>query len=225
MAKVLVVEDDPGIQNAVGDWLESQFHTVEVAENGFDALEFLKTYEFEVVVLDLNLPDIDGLKVLKEYRARGGVARVLILSARSEIVDREIGLDQGADDYLIKPFHPRELSARLRALLRRPAVEASPVITVGSLALDVATFSLTRNGQPIKLQPKEFALLEFFMRHPDRVFSADAILEKVWKADSDISSDTLRVHIKRLRDKLDIEGLPSPIQTLKGVGYRLDSHS
>ncbi len=222
MAKVLIVEDDPEICTTVKDWLENQLHTVEVVGCGEDALEYLKTYDFDVIILDLYLPDIDGLEVLQKYRAKGGVARVLILTGRNEVRDRERGLDLGADDYLGKPFHPRELAARLRALIRRNTMGSSTQLAVGRFVLDLTTLKLLRNGEAIQLLPKEFTLMELFMRNPDQVFHPEQILQKIWSADTETSPETLRVHIKRLRDKIDIEGTPSPIQNIKGMGYKLD---
>ncbi len=222
MAKVLIVEDDPEICTTVKDWLENQLHTVEAVGRGEDALEYLKTYDFDVIILDLYLPDIDGLEVLQKYRAKGGAARVLILTGRNEVRDRERGLDLGADDYLGKPFHPRELAARLRALIRRNTMDSSTQLTVGRFVLDLSLLKLLRNGEAIQLLPKEFTLMELFMRNPDQVFHPDQILQKVWSADSETSPETLRVHIKRLRDKIEVAGEPSPIQNIKGMGYKLD---
>ncbi len=222
MAKVLIVEDDPEICTTVKDWLENQLHTVEAVGRGEDALEYLKTYDFDVIILDLYLPDIDGLEVLQKYRAKGGGARVLILTGRNEVRDRERGLDLGADDYLGKPFHPRELAARLRALIRRNTMDSSTQLTVGRFVLDLTLLKLLRNGEAIQLLPKEFTLMELFMRNPDQVFHPDQILQKIWSADSETSPETLRVHIKRLRDKIEVAGEPSPIQNIKGMGYKLD---
>ncbi len=223
MAKVLIVEDDPGVCETVRDWLENQHHAVEVVNCGLDAVEYMKTYAYDVIILDLYLPDIDGLEVLQKYRGGGGTARVLILTGRNEVRDREHGLDLGADDYLGKPFHPRELAARLRALLRRDSMNTSTQLTVGNFVLDLTAMKLLRSGETITLLPKEFTLMELFMRNPDQVFHPDQILQKVWTADSETSPETLRVHIKRLRDKIDTEGKPSPIQNIKGLGYKLDS--
>lgn len=222
MAKVLIVEDDPGVCETVKDWLENQFHSVEIAGCGEEALEYLRSYDFDVIILDLYLPDIDGLEVLQKYRAKGGAARVLILTGRNEVNDRERGLDLGADDYLGKPFHPRELAARLRALIRRNSMDSSTKLTVGKFVLDLTGLKLLRNGEPIQLLPKEFTLMELFMRNPDQVFHPEQILQKIWSADTETSPETLRVHIKRLRDKIQVEGKPSPIQNIKGMGYKLD---
>ncbi|HIA51933.1 MAG TPA: response regulator transcription factor [Candidatus Melainabacteria bacterium] len=225
MAKVLIVEDDIGICETVKDWLENQLHTVEAVHCGEDAIEYLKTYDYDVIILDLYLPDIDGLDILQKYRATGGTARVLILTGRNEVRDRERGLDLGADDYLGKPFHPRELAARLRALIRRDSMNTSTQLIVGKFLLDLTKLKLMRNGEAIQLLPKELTLMELFMRNPDHVFNAEQILQKVWSADAETSPETLRVHIKRLRDKIDVEGQPSAIQNIKGLGYKLSSEN
>lgn len=223
MAKILLVEDDPSVCGTISDWLTSQLHTVECVEKGEVARDLLSTYSYDLVILDLSLPDIDGLEVLTTYRKKGGTAPILILTGRQAVTDREKGLDLGADDYLCKPFHVRELSARLRALLRRPQSFAQPKIEVGALTLDPDSCAVLRNGKAIRLQPKEFALLELFMKNPDRTFSAQAILDRLWQSDADTSLDTVRVHITKLRSRIDLEGQGSVIETIKGVGYKLDS--
>ncbi|HEY9784525.1 MAG TPA: response regulator transcription factor [Candidatus Obscuribacterales bacterium] len=225
MAKILVVEDDPSVSGTINDWLTSQLHVVEIAATGNEAVELLEAYPYDLIVLDLHLPDIDGLEILKKYRNGGGTAPVLILTGRQSVSDRERGLDAGADDYLCKPFHVRELSARLRALMRRAPTPASPKLTVGNLTLDPDNCAAVRDGKSIKLQPKEFALLELFMRNPGRIFSSEALLDRVWQSDSETSPDTIRVHITKLRSKIDLEGKASVISTIKGVGYKLDAEA
>lgn len=221
MAKVLIVEDDLGVCGTVKDWLEDQMHSVEVANCAAEAVEFIKSYDFDVIILDLYLPDTDGLVILQNYRNSGGTARVLILTGRNEVADRERGLDLGADDYLGKPFHPRELAARLRALLRRDDMNSSTQLKVGRYVLNLSTFQLTNDDQTVVLLPKEFSLMEMFMRNPDQVYSSDQILLKCYPADTETGPETVRVHIKRLRDKISVDGKPSPIQNIKGFGYKL----
>ena len=159
--------------------------------------------------------------MLEEFRASGGNAPVLMLTGKDSISDKELGLDTGADDYLTKPFHGKELTARIKALLRRPPNLVSDVLKVGDLVLERADFRVTRNGQEVRLLPKEFALLEFFMRYPNRVFSAEALLERVWVSESEATVDAVTSCIKRLRKKLEIDGDKSPISTVHGVGYKL----
>lgn len=221
MARILLVEDDPSMAERIEKWLSFEKHSVQIVEFGGDALQLLKGSPFDVVILDWELPDVSGIDVCKQYRARGGSAPVLLLTGKSSVDDKESGLDSGADDYLTKPFHPKELSARVRALLRRPAQVAGDVLRVGDLILDTSTFSVTRGGEAVELLPLEFALLEYFMRHPQMVLSLDNLLDRVWPPDSDSSIEAVRTYIKTLRKKLDRKGQPSYLENVHGVGYRL----
>lgn len=222
MAKVLLVEDDPDFNEAIQRWLENELYTVESVMDGADADQRLKVYSYDLVVLDWELPGLSGLEVCKRYRAGGGKAPILMLTAKSAISEKEAGLDSGADDYLTKPFHMKELSARLRALLRRTGRFTETVLKARDIVLEPGLFSVTRDGQEIRLLPKEFALLEFFMRHPGEVFSADALLDRVWVSESDVTPDAVVTCIKRLRKKVDVESQSSIIRTIHGVGYKLD---
>jgi DNA-binding response OmpR family regulator len=225
MPKVLVIEDDAGLNRMIREWLVfSERHTVEYAENGMEGLDKLLFTEYDVIVLDWELPGRSGIDVLKEYRASGGKAPVLMLTGRGGILDKESGFDAGADDYLTKPFHMKELSARLRALIRRAGGTVSNVIMCRDIGLEPGAFKVTRAGKEIQLLPREFALLEFFMRHPDQVFSADTLLSRVWSSDSDATVDAITTCIKRIRKKMDIEGQPSIIKTVHGVGYKMESN-
>jgi len=207
----------------IRDWLATEHHHVESSTDGKDALEKLEFYEFDLVILDLKLPGIEGIDILREFRARGGRTPVLILTGKDKLEDKEAGLDTGADDYLTKPFHMKELSARLRALLRRPDTYVGDLLKIGALEVNTATHQVKRDGKEIALLPKEFALLEFFMRHPNQVFSSDALLNRVWASSSDATIDALTTTIKRLRKKIDVEGQKSIIRTVHGVGYKLDA--
>jgi len=222
MAKILLVEDEPDFSILIGEWLRSQHHIVEIVDNGEDALDRLKFYKYDVVVLDWMLPGISGLDVCGDYRSKGGTTPILLLTAKRHVDEKEQGLDAGADDYLTKPFEMKELGARIRALLRRPPSLSGGVVQVGNLTLEPGIYKVSRNGEDLTLLPKEFALLEFLMRHPNQVFSADALLDRVWSSDSDASPETIRTYIKRLRKKIDVEGQPSFLATVHGVGYKLD---
>lgn len=221
MAKILIVEDDLDLRAIVEDWLKHEHHVVECASRGNEAVELLNIYPYDLIILDWELPELNGIQILRQFRNRGGRTPVLMLTGKGALDEKETGLDSGADDYLTKPFHMKELSARIRALLRRPAEPGETLITVGDLSLNPTTFAVTRGGAQIKLLPKEFALLEFLMRHPDQVFSAEALLDRVWRSDSDAAPETVRTCIKRLRKKLDSESEESLIQTLHGIGYKL----
>src|SRR5262249_6154816 len=195
---------------------------VDMALTGQGALEFVTDNTYELVILDLGLPEVDGIHLLKHFRNLGGNAAVLVLTGRLKIVERELGLDAGADDYLTKPFDVRELLARVRALLRRPKQYRSTVLTAGELSLDCKHHRVHCNQHEIALKPLEFALLEFFLRHPNQVLTGESLLNGVWGSQSDASLDTLRTYIKTLRKKIDRPGVPSRISTLHGVGYRFD---
>lgn len=223
MAKILLVEDDADVAEMIEDCLKREHHLVEWANNGGDALHRLKSYVYDIVVLDINLPNMSGLEVLKEFRGRGGSTPVLMLTGKNTVADKELGLDTGADDYLTKPFDGRELSARIRALLRRIGVIPSNKLSVRNLVLDPVTYKVTRDQNVIELLPREFSLLEFFMRHPDQVFSVEALLDRVWTADKEASADAVRMCIQRLRKKLDRDNESSFIKTVHRVGYVLES--
>lgn len=220
MAKLLFVEDDESLAARVKQWLEFEEHMVEHTANGNEALEKLEYFKYELVILDLGLPGMSGIEVLKKFRAKGGNTPVLILTGQNEIEQKTEGLDAGGDDYLTKPFHVKELSARVRALLRRPPEFAGAVLTAGPLVLDTASRRVTVNGSEVVLQPKEFALVEFLIRHANRVVSPDSLLQHVWSSDSEASSETIYTHIKKIRKKL---GDNSIIRTVHGVGYTIDA--
>ena len=222
MAKILLVEDDKVMCNSIKDWLVFEKHIVELAEDGECALALLSTYSYDAIVLDWELPKLSGIDVCRKFRARGGSTPILFLTGRGAVLDKETGLDSGADDYITKPFHVRELSARLRALLRRPATAASPVIKIGQLELDHSIHKVRKNGQELDLPRQEFLLLEFFMRNANRVLSQELIMERVWSTEFPCSPETFRTCLKKLRGKIDEKGAPSMIKNLHGVGYILE---
>ncbi|MGH9548172.1 MAG: response regulator transcription factor [Terriglobales bacterium] len=221
MAKILVIEDDNELAEVIEDWLTADHHVVERVNNGTDGNERLRFYQYDLVILDWNLPGMSGLEILRQYRKANGSTPILMLTGQREISHKEEGLDSGSDDYLTKPFDPRELSARIRALLRRPKQALDSALSVGDLVMETDKIRVTKGGKEISLAPREYALLEFFMRHPDQVFSQDVLLERVWSNDSDTTADSLRVHIKRLRSKLDTDGEESIIRTMHRQGYKL----
>lgn len=222
MAKILVVEDDPQILKVICDCLSFDHHIIETETDGRSGLEKLQFFQYDVLVLDWNLPGISGIELCRAYRDQGGTGAVLMLTAKQAVADKEEGLDSGADDYLTKPFNIRELTARVRALLRRSTGRMSTnVLKVGDVELDPRSFSVSVQGHAIKLVPKEFALLEFMMRNRNIVFSADALLSRVWKSDEEASPDIIRTHIKNLRKKIEVKGTPPIIQTVYGVGYKV----
>ncbi|HEY9784785.1 MAG TPA: response regulator transcription factor [Candidatus Obscuribacterales bacterium] len=222
MAKVLVIEDEPDFSELIASYLKSEHYTVEVVDSGEEGLDRLKFYKYDVIILDWVLPGVSGVEVCRAFRGTGGTTPILMLTSKKHVDEKEAGLDAGADDYLTKPFELKELSARVRALLRRPSAFSGSVLKVGNLELEPNSFRVTRNGEEISLLPKEFALLEFLMRHPNQVFSPEAILDRVWASESEASPETIRTYIKRLRKKLDVEGKPSMLSTVHGVGYKLE---
>lgn len=221
MAKILLVEDDKNLAYLLQMQLEHDRHLVDLVTRGLDALSQLQSHTYELVILDWMLPDIAGIEVCKQYRQTGGKVPVLMLTAKGAIEDKAAGLNAGADDYLVKPFHPTELEARVRALLRRPTSWAGKTLTVKDLELDTQTGRVTRQGDEIELTAKEFSLLELLMRYPNKSFSLEAILDRVWHSDSAASIDTVRTHMKTLRKKIGDTEENGLIRTKRGLGYRI----
>ncbi|HMW90851.1 MAG TPA: response regulator transcription factor [Candidatus Obscuribacter sp.] len=224
MAKILIAEDDRLVAGMLKDLLELDQHTVELAHNGRDALDLVCSFPYDLLILDLGLPEMEGTEVLNRYRGRGGKLPVLILSGRNDVNHKIEGLDLGADDYMTKPYDVRELNARIRSLLRRQFVAdvVSNVLKVGHLEMDTARCEVLKSGEKLKLLPTEYALLEFFMRNRGRVFSASELLERIWKSDSDASENAVRTYITRLRKKIDEEGKASLITSVYGLGYKME---
>ncbi len=223
MPKVLVVEDDLALQRMIIDWLSLEHYTIETAVDGQEAIDRLKFYQYDLVILDWQLPLASGIEVIRAHRSGGGRTPVLMLTGKSEIPDKEEGFDAGVDDYLTKPFHMKELSARLRALLRRPAGLVEEVLQVGPLTVDRRSHRVELAGEIIDLKPTEYSLLEFLMRHPGQVFGAEALLDRVWSSQSDSTVDALTTCIKRLRKKITPAGREPIIKTVYGVGYKLET--
>lgn len=223
MSKVLLVEDEPDLAKQIKDWLAREHHLVELVDNGQVAADVLRVTQFDLIILDWQLPGLAGIDICKQYRNRGGRTPVLMLTARTAVDDREQGLDAGADDYLCKPFALKELSARIRALLRRASGSGGNTLHCRNIVLDPGARKVTRNGAEVHLEPKEFALLEFLMRNPNVVFSSDALLTRVWESDTAASPDAIRTYVRGLRRKLDDGDTGSIITTVHGLGYRLDS--
>lgn len=222
MVKILVVEDDAFLAGTIRDALTAEQHKVEVTHSGAEADGLLTSFQYDLVVLDWDLPQVSGLSICRNFRARGGHTPVLMLTGKTSTDDKESGLDAGADDYLTKPFEIRELNARIRALLRRPMQFQGNELIWNDFVLDTETHTLKRGGDEIALQPMEFAVLELFMKHPGHVFSTDALLSRCWSADTAASQESLYTMIRKLRKKLDIDGKKSIIQTVHGIGYRHD---
>ena len=220
--RLLVVEDEKRIADFLTRGLQSAGYAVDVVHTGNEAVERVHATEYDLVILDLGLPDIDGLQVLERFRNRKSVPPVLILSARDSVDDRVRGLEQGGDDYLVKPFAFVELLARVRVLLRRgqPTPEK---LQVGDLSLDCIRRRVTRNNEVIELAPKEFSILEYMMRNRGRPLSRTMIVEHVWDMDYDGLTNIVDVYIRHLRSKIDDKFTIRMIHTVRGIGYMLDA--
>ncbi len=225
MARVLIVEDNLEILELITYCLSSENHLLETLSDGKQALERLSNENFDAVILDWELPGFSGIEILKQFRAAGGGTRIMMLANKPNLSEKMESLESGADDYVTKPFHPDELSARLRALLRRPAEFVGTILSSGNVSLDPLTGVVKKSGVPVQLTAKERALLEFLMRHPKEVFSAEAILDHVWPTQSESSPLAVRVCINGLRSKLDSNSSSSIIENVHGVGYRLRSEA
>lgn len=217
--RLLVVEDSEVLANALQRQFASDGYACDCAADGESALGFLREYDYDAVVLDLMLPRLGGLELLKRYREAGGNAPILVLSARNQVDDRVLALDAGADDYLIKPFNLDELRARVRALMRRPAQSLSPVIRCGPVEVDTRTHVVRSKGGQLNLTPKEYALIEFLARHQGRVVSRSRIFEHLYDSRSDASDKVVEVIVSTLRAKLGQAGAADLIQTRRGFGY------
>lgn len=220
--RILIIEDEIDLARALARGLRQQGYAVDIAADGEAGWEAGAVHEYDLVILDLNLPAMDGLEVCRRLRACKPELLILILTARGRLEDRVTGLDLGADDYLVKPFHFEELSARLRALLRRDLRVRAPILTVGDLKLDPASRAVWQGKRRLDLTAKEFAILEYLMRHPGEVVSQEELIAHVWNEDVNLFTTSVRVHIHALRRKLDDDARnPRYIETIAGVGYRL----
>lgn len=215
--RILLVEDEPQLRSQLHAGLQEAGYAVEVADNGRDAQFMGETEDFDAVVLDLGLPQVDGLTVLKRWRTSGRRMPVLILTARDSWHEKVAGIDAGADDYLTKPFHHEELLARLRALIRRASGLASPVLSCGSLSLDTRSGRVTLDGQAVTLTAHEYKLLAYLMHRPGAVVSRTELTEHLYAQDYERDSNTIEVFVARLRKKLPGVSL----ETVRGLGYRL----
>jgi two-component system copper resistance phosphate regulon response regulator CusR len=219
--RILIVEDDAALSSFIRKGLEAEHHAVDVANEGIQGRTMAIEFEYDLLVLDLNLPGVDGLSVLKSLRLRKANLPVMILTGRSRVEDRVQCLDSGADDYLVKPFSYLELSARARALLRRRQLPAESVLTVRDLSLDRVQRKVERGGRAIELTTKEFALLEYLMRNAGRRLTRAMIIEHVWNLTFDSTTNVVDVYINYLRRKVDDGFTPCLIHTVRGVGYQM----
>lgn len=218
-AHILIVDDDPRITDLLRRILAYEGYSVSIATSGSEALNRLLERPPDLVVLDIMLPELDGIEVTQRIRAAGDNVSILMLTARDAVADRVKGLETGADDYLVKPFAPEELVARIRALLRRNQEERQEVLRYADIELDTGTRIAHRGAREIELSPTEYELLALFMKRPRQVLTRDIILDRVWGLDFEGSSNVMEVYIGYLRNKLEAEGEPRLIHTVRGVGY------
>lgn len=222
--KVLVVEDEHRIANTLQKGLQQEKHVVDVAYDGQAGLDLALSEDYDVLILDVMLPKMSGLELCKELRRQHIHTPTLLLTARSQIQDRVAGLDQGADDYLTKPFSFEELLARVRALgRRRPQTFTEEVLKAGDVTLNTTTYAVTRANQELHLSSQEFKLLEYLLRHPNQIISKQQIISHVWDYDSNVLPNTVEVYVRNLRQKLEspFPHLPTVIETVRGFGYKL----
>lgn len=217
--RILLIEDDLSLADGIATALRHGGYAVDLAVAGREGLSLARAAQPDVIVLDLGLPDLDGMEVLQQLRAKGVKSSVLILTARDDLVSKVRGLDAGADDYLTKPFAVDELLARLRALERRAGLGVSAEIAIGDVAINLATHEVTRAGEPIRLSRREFTLLRALAERPGHILSREQLEDKLYSWGEEVSSNTVDVHIHNLRKKI----YPEFIQTIRGVGYKLGS--
>lgn len=225
MAKILLLEDDTALASTIGKELSTQKHTVEFAVDIDTAKGFLAASKYDLLICDWNLPDGAGTDLIAQLRGKGTKTAVLMITGNSNIEHKESGFNSGVDDYLTKPFVMKELVLRTEALLRRPQEFVQEMLELEEIVIDMKTCQVTRGGKRINLPPREFSLLRFLMRHPNTVFSSEALIERVWPTDSEVTAEAVRKYIFRIREKLETPEKPSPIRTVHGVGYMFETTS
>jgi two-component system, OmpR family, response regulator PhoP len=219
--RVLLIEDDSRLADALGRQLRDAGYAVDLSADGIDGLFIGEEYPIDLAIIDLGLPELPGLEVIRRLRKRGRDFPILVLTARSEWQDKVAGLEAGADDYLTKPFHVEELMARINALMRRAGGHARPQVTVGPFTVDLSGQRVLRGEEEIELTTFEYKVLNYFVMHPGEVVTKSELAEHIYEEDADRDSNVIEVFVGRLRRKLDPDGTLNPIETLRGRGYRL----
>jgi two-component system response regulator PhoP len=222
MMRVLLVEDDTGLQTSLAGILRETGYAVDVTGDGIEGLFFGEEYPIDLAIIDLGLPGMPGLELIRKLREQERQFPILILTARSEWQDKVEGLESGADDYLTKPFHPEELKARVAALIRRSAGHAQPLIELGPLKIDLVSQRVYNADEEIELTTYEYKVFEYLLMHPDEVVTKTILSEHIYEEDADRDSNVIEVFVGRLRRKIDPHGTINPIETLRGRGYRLN---
>ena len=222
--RILLVEDDDRINKPLAEYLKHQHHVVEIARDGIEGWEYTQGIEYDLILLDLMLPKLDGISLCKKLRAAKYQALILMLTAKDTTNDLIVGLDAGADDYLVKPFKIQELAARIRALSRRSLETKLPILSYEELRLDPNTGEVAYGGNLLSLTPKEYLILEYFLRRPKQIVTRSTIFDQLWEFDHSSGEGTIKTHITNLRNKLKAAGSKNNlIETVYGVGYRLQS--
>lgn len=225
MANILLVEDDIDLANLIIDWLTDEGHQIEHASDGNRALAMVAQTKPDLIILDIVLPMLDGLSICRKVRDINTALPILMLTGKSSIDDKEKGFDVGADDYLTKPFHLKELAARSMALLRRPPEEIPTIVTRANVTIDLSNKLVKKDNQEIHLMPKEYKILECLAKNQKKIISAELLYKSLWSSTDHINANIVRTNIKRLRSKLDTPGKPSIISTVHSFGYRLSDES
>ncbi len=220
---ILIVEDDRELAMLTSAFLRNEGYDVDVVHSGEMVAEIISKKEYDILVLDWMLPGKEGVDIIKEYRETGGVKGIIMVTGNRKVDEIERGIDSGADDYLTKPFSMKELSARVRALQRRPLTYLGDVIQIDDITMDAKTHVVKQDGEEIHLFPREFALLKFLMSNPGTVFSPENLLNYVWEAESDATPDSIRTNIRRIRQKISKPGQPCILVNVHGVGYKVES--
>lgn len=222
MTKILLIEDNESLAEAVVEALGARGYVVDHVANGTDALDRLLHYHYDLAILDWMLPGLSGLEVCTRYRAAGGQVLILMLTGKEKISEKEEAFDSGADEYLTKPFHTRELLVRIRALLRRPPNLTDQITEIGYLRINITNRSVVKQGELVDLTASEYAMLELFVKNKGKIFSFAELLERVFNTDEMASDEAVRQRVMRLRKKIDLDGQESLIKTIKGLGYKLE---
>ncbi|MBX9685856.1 MAG: response regulator transcription factor [Candidatus Obscuribacterales bacterium] len=222
MSSLLLCENQTEFASAIKEFLQAEHFSVEIESSGLRAIECLRRKSYDLLILASGVQGLDGLDVLRNYRIAGGNIPVLMISSRTNMEDKPLVLDAGADAYMVKPFQLAELAAQIRALLRRPVLRTDRILSYGPIAIDADAGTVMKDDKPIHLYPMEFKLLHFLMSHPNQVFGAHAIFERVWQKGFGHADDTVRTHIRTLRRKIDSVGSPSIITTVRGLGYKVN---
>ncbi len=220
--RILLVEDDLPLAETLSEALSDQLYTVDIATDGSLAWDYVRQMEYDLVILDVMLPELNGITLCQKWRSQGYLMPILMMTARDTVSDKITGLDAGADDYVIKPVDLGELLARVRALLRRGSVASQPILEWGSIKLNPSTYEVSYGDENLSLTRKEYSILELLLRNGRRVLSRSMIIDSIWKLESPPEEDTVKVHVRSLRQKLKVAGLSEDlIETVHGIGYRL----